>query len=37
MKEIVSEEKQLYLELFELYKRRVKTKHLTYEALDLKG
>ena len=30
MKEIVSEEKQLYLELFELYKRRVKTKHLTY-------
>lgn len=32
MKEIVSEEKQLYLELFELYKRRVKTKHLTYEA-----
>ena len=32
MKEIVSEEKQLYLELFELYKHRVKTKHLTYEA-----
>lgn len=32
MKEKLSEEKQLYFELFELYKKRLKTKHLTYEA-----
>ena len=32
MKEVISEEKELYLELFELYKRRLKSKHLTLEA-----
>lgn len=32
MKEEISEEKELYLELFGLYKDRVKTKHLTKEA-----
>ncbi|MBQ6133050.1 MAG: hypothetical protein IJI65_02745 [Lachnospiraceae bacterium] len=32
MKESISAEKQLYFELFELYKKRLKSKHLTYEA-----
>lgn len=32
MKEVISEEKNLYLELFGLYKDRVKSKHLTMEA-----
>lgn len=32
MKEIISKEKELYFELFEIYKERLKNKHLTYEA-----
>lgn len=32
MKEELSLEKELYFELFELYKKRIKTKHLTLEA-----
>ena len=32
MKNVISTEKELYFELFELYKKRLKTKHLTYEA-----
>lgn len=32
MKNIISKEKELYFELFELYKQRIKTKHLTLEA-----
>ena len=32
MKEEFSKEKELYFQLFELYKKRIKTKHLTLEA-----
>ena len=32
MKDEFSKEKELYFELFELYKKRIKTKHLTLEA-----
>lgn len=32
MKEDISKAKELYFELFELYKLRLKSKHLTYEA-----
>lgn len=32
MNEIITKEKALYFELFELYKKRLKSKHFTYEA-----